>query len=906
MDKDTSFGAAPEQLRRLFALGIQESDEPEPVAPIDSWDLLKEKPGSRIGRYMLLDTLGEGGMGIVYLAQQEQPVKRQVALKIIKPGMDSQRIIGRFGAERQTLALLDHPNIAKVLDAGTTEAGRPYFVMEYVRGLPITEYCDQHRLSIEERLVLFGQMCDALQHTHEKGVIHRDLKPSNILVTIQGVTPVPKIIDFGVARAMSQQMAERTLMTEEGQLVGTPEYMSPEQVRGSSEAIDVRSDVYSLGVLLYVLLTGALPFDSETLRQGGPDTVRRVILEEDPKTPSRHLAAAGEQGDRIAKNRDTDVRALTRRLYRELEWIPLKAMAKDREQRYRSAAALADDIRNYLKGAPLLAGPPRRSYRIRKFVKRNRTLVAATTLATLALAAGAIVSLTMYVRAQVQGERQRAVSDLLNNTVLAALDPTRSQGGEITALSVLDAVSDALEGRFTDAPLLEAEVRHRLGLTYRRNNAQDRWQRHLRRALEIRRRELGDDHPATIASMYELGRSLYMDGYSGEAQPLLLQSVPQMARQLGAETPRVLQAKLVLASNYWFLGRSDIQMQLHQEVLEAARRVGGDEHRQAILAMFHIGVLHGFQGDCDQAAMWLDKALQLSRRVLGEDDAWTGDFMGWLGWAYMLQGRYGEAEAMLLEAIARETKIFGRTHWQTVQDVQVLVQVYAVWGRLEEAAKWRARLVDDRSPDAGSLLGSIGYDEAIGTYTIRGSGMDIWDIFDDFHFAHKTLRGDGSLTARIDSMKNADTLAKVGLMIRQTTEPTSDHASVFITPTGLVAFQYRSTRQGIGGTRCGGAEAVGFPHWVRLTRHGNTFTAQHSSNGADWEEVASGDPNRTGAAEIAMDETVHIGLAVTSRDASRLAEARLSDVTLTGSVSPEGTFTTSEDIGLQMIVLPKK
>ncbi|MBM4026279.1 MAG: tetratricopeptide repeat protein [Planctomycetes bacterium] len=901
MKEDTSFGARPERLRRLFALGIEDADESAPAPAVGSWGLSAEQPGSRIGRYRLLRVLGEGGMGIVYLAEQEHPIQRQVALKVIKPGMDSQRIVARFEAERQTLALLDHPNIAHVLDAGTTEAGRLYFVMEYVQGLPITEHCDRDRVSIEGRLALFGQVCDAIQHAHEKGVIHRDLKPSNILVVVQGGTAVPKIIDFGVARALSRPLAEGALMTEENQLVGTPEYMSPEQVRGGSEAIDVRSDVYSLGVLLYVLLTGALPFDPETLRQGGPDTVRRVLLEEDPKTPSRRLAALGAQGESIAGQRDTEVRTLAKRLHRELEWIPLKAMAKDRERRYRSAAALASDIRSYLNGAPLLAGPPSRSYRIRKFVRRNRTLVAAATVVALALAAGAVVSLTMYVRAQVQAQRQQAVSDLLNNTVLAALDPTRRQGGEITVLSVLDGVSDALEGRFTDAPLMEAEIRHRLGMTYYRQGAHDVGARHLQRALDLRRQYLGEDDLATIDSLFELGNVHRRRGHPHEGQPLLLEAVARRTRLLGEAHDKTLYAKTILATNCVALGRHGEALRLCQEVLETARRAGGEERSAAILAAYRIGTVHALRGNYPEAERWIDGALRSARRVLGEDHSWRGTFTDALGWVYLLQGRFAQSEQLLTEAVSHESRVFGAAHPYTLLSVETLVGLYVAWDRPEEASKWRARLAAAKSADAGSLAGSLHHDAQKNAYAIRGCGMDIYDVFDEFHFAHKTLRGDGSITARVDQIQNTDSWAKTGVMIRRTLDPTSEHASVFITPTGVVTFHYRQVPRGAGFSRHGAVGPVALPHRVRLTRRGATFTAEHSADGVAWQEVRSGDPNQSGPVEIAMDEAVRVGLAVTSHHVGRVAEAHVSGVALTGVVAPEGPFTLSEDIGLQTI-----
>lgn len=287
-----------------------------------------EDLGTQIGPYKLLSVLGEGGFGIVYRAEQKQPVRRQVALKVIKPGMDSKQVIGRFEAERQALALLDHPNIARVFDAGATENGRPYFVMEYVKGTPITEYCDRNKLDIQERLELFIQVCEAIQHAHQKGIIHRDIKPSNILVSQQEEKAVTKVIDFGVAKAIHQPLTERTLFTQQGQLIGTPEYMSPEQAELTKEDIDTRSDIYSLGVLLYELLTGILPFEKDTLYQAAFDEILRVIRVEDPPRPSTRLLSLGEQATQIAASRRTDIRTLAVRLNKELEWIPLMAMRK--------------------------------------------------------------------------------------------------------------------------------------------------------------------------------------------------------------------------------------------------------------------------------------------------------------------------------------------------------------------------------------------------------------------------------------------------------------------------------------------------------------------------------------------------------------------------------------------------
>jgi WD40 repeat protein len=373
-----------------------------PVSPgvtLDSSPRI-DGPGTTIGRYVLVELLGEGGMGLVYLAEQKEPVRRKVALKIIKPGMDSRQVIARFEAERQALAVLDHPNIAHVFDAGCTENGRPYFVMEHVKGLPITRYCDDNKLTIEQRLRLFEQVCEAVHHAHQKGIIHRDIKPSNILVSVHGDQTVPKIIDFGIAKAITAPLTDKTFATLQGQLLGTPEYMSPEQVDLAMQDIDTRSDIYSLGVVLYELLAGILPFESELFERAGLLEIQQTIREREPASPSMRLTCLGEKAKTIAASRGTQVVPLARRLHRELEWIPLKAMRKDRCRRYKSASEMAGDIRNYLNGNPLLAGPETAIYRVHKFVRKHAGSVATVALVAVAIVLGLVVSTAMYFRSE--------------------------------------------------------------------------------------------------------------------------------------------------------------------------------------------------------------------------------------------------------------------------------------------------------------------------------------------------------------------------------------------------------------------------------------------------------------------------------------------------------------------------
>jgi serine/threonine protein kinase/tetratricopeptide (TPR) repeat protein len=463
MKHDSLFGAPPKGLKRLAALGLEGSGHdhpPEATEPLASGPFL-EKTGDWIGSYRLLSVLGEGGMGIVYLAEQRRPIRRQVALKLVKPGMDSQKIIARFEAEQQALAVMDHPHVAHVYDAGLTGAGRPYFVMEYVEGIPITEHSDRHTLTVEQRLELFLLVCAAVQHAHHKGIIHRDLKPSNILVSIRDGHAAPKVIDFGIAKALSQPLTERTLYTEQGQFVGTPEYMSPEQAESTAQGIDTRTDVYSLGVVLYELLAGVLPFDADALREGGPEHIRRMIREQDPKTPSTRLSTvAGEASSKVAALRRTDMRSLGRTLTGDLDWITLKAMEKDPNRRYATPHALAEDIQRHLRHEPTTAGAPSLTYRFGKFARRNRiAIIAAVCIAMLILLG--LLSVILYRRNVADRRRlteERQASALQQaDAALATAEVRYAEGDYDQALAHVEASLAQVPDR-VNANLLKAHI----------------------------------------------------------------------------------------------------------------------------------------------------------------------------------------------------------------------------------------------------------------------------------------------------------------------------------------------------------------------------------------------------------------------------------------------------------------
>lgn len=403
--------------------GLDGTFDPPPVA---------ERPGQMIGRYKLLEELGEGGMGVVYLAEQQQPVRREVALKIIKPGMDTRAVVARFEAERQALALMDHPNIAKVLDAGATDSGRPYFVMELVRGVPLTDYCDQNALTVRERLQLFVQVCQAVQHAHGKGIIHRDLKPSNVTVALYDGVPVPKIIDFGIAKATNRRLTEETPFTGFGQMIGTPLYMSPEQVEMSGLDVDTRTDTYSLGVMLYELLTGSTPLDRQRLREAGHEEIRRMIREEEPPRPSCRITALGQSATTVAAHRRTEPAKLRQLMRRDLDWIVMKALQRDRTRRYQTATDLGREIQRYLAGEPIEARPPTLVDWAVKWSRRRR-LAVGLVVATLILGVAVLLPLVLAisrlrVREQVPPALPERQEEVVGEEERMAAAPWRSVG----------------------------------------------------------------------------------------------------------------------------------------------------------------------------------------------------------------------------------------------------------------------------------------------------------------------------------------------------------------------------------------------------------------------------------------------------------------------------------------------
>jgi serine/threonine protein kinase len=678
---------------------------------------ISERPGTVIGAYKLLEQIGEGGFGVVFMAEQQHPIRRKVALKVLKPGMDTKQVVVRFEAERQALALMDHPNIAHVFDGGTTRepgcvsAGRPYFVMELVRGISLTDYCDQNNLPIHERLELFVNVCQAVQHAHQKGIIHRDIKPSNILVTLHDGVPVPKVIDFGIAKASGMQLTEKTLFTNFAQMIGTPLYMSPEQAEMSGLDIDTRSDIYSLGVLLYELLTGETPFDKERLRHAGFDEIRRIIQEEEPPKPSRRMSTVGEAATTASTRRQSDPRKLSRLFRGELDWIVMKALEKDRNRRYETAGAFIVDVQCYLHDEPVQACPPSTFYRFRKFTWRYRAALATAALLLIMLVAGVVFSAYQAIRAHEAGTKAlqseskalreaakaKAINDFLINDLLHQASPFDNPvGDKITVRVLLDKAAEKIDNNEAIAaePEVEAAIRHVIGDTYGALALFEEAEKHSSRALNIRRKVLGPKHADTLSTMSLLGRVLFLQGKFVEAEEICRQSLADLRDELGGGHADTLHAMFLLASALQLQGKLDEAEPLFREAYETRRRVQGADDFDTLRAGIDLAGLLFERGRLDDAEPLIQQNLNGQRRAGRADD--HPDMLVALEWTPILlqaRGKWDEAEREYRKVDKVCSRVLGAAQNDTISNLQNLAVLLHARGKWFEAESIFRRIV---------------------------------------------------------------------------------------------------------------------------------------------------------------------------------------------------------------------
>ncbi len=680
--------AGDESLRRRLAALLRADESPHPFLEPQVGDSLGqtttpptpdfavEEAGARIGRYKLLEKIGEGGCGVVYRAEQEEPIRRRVAFKVIKLGMDTKQVIARFEAERQALALMDHPNIAKVHDAGATDTGRPYFVMEQVRGIKITDYCDQNNLSTEERLSLFVQVCHAIQHAHQKGIIHRDIKPSNIIVTVQDGVPVPKVIDFGVAKATEQRLTERTIYTALEQMIGTPAYMSPEQAEMTRMDIDTRSDIYSLGVLLYELLTGKTPFDVKELLAKGIEEMRRTIREQEPRRPSTRLTTMG-QGEltTTAKRRQTDAPKLVNLVRGDLDWIVMKCLEKDRTRRYETANGLASDLLRHIGNEPVLARPPSNVYRFQKMVRRNKLVFAATALIAVVLVVATGISVWQATVAKQRLAESEAISKFLTE-VFQSPDPERD-GRTITVAEALGTAAKKLETGLANQPARRAKLQATLGWTYHTLGLYSEAITLEEKVRDYYLAVSGPESLDTLLAMHRLASSYDLAGRHGEALKLEEEVVPLYRKVSGPENPDALWAMMALASYYDEAHRWDEALRLREELLVLCRKVSGAEHPQTLYAMAALADSYLADGRWDEGFKLREELLALSRKVSGAEHPQTLTMMSALANSYDLAGRLDEALKLREQTLALRRKVSGPEHLDTLNALNGLAWTLA-------------------------------------------------------------------------------------------------------------------------------------------------------------------------------------------------------------------------------------
>lgn len=642
------------------------------------------------GPYRLVKKLGEGGMGEVWLAEQTAPVKRQVAIKFVCPGIFSGSLLHRFQWERQSLAMMEHPAIAKVYEAGSNATGEPYLVMEYVPGLPITDYCDAKKLTIPERLQLFIRVCEGVQHAHQKAIVHRDLKPANILVVEVDGQPMPRIIDFGLAKtALPCSDDQTTLQTQAGSILGTPGYMSPEQVDPAVGDVDTRTDVYSLGVVFYVLLTGLLPFDVK----GKPvHEMLQQLREQDAPRPSIRVGTE-EDGTSNAAARGTEPGQLRTALAGDLDWIAMKALEKDPNRRYGTPSDLAADVRRFLANEPILARPASASYKLKKYVRRHRIGAGFAVSMALVLAAFTFMQARQLRRTTRERDRADRVTEYMAG-MFKVSDPSEARGNTITAREILDKASGNIDSGLAQDPELQAQMMVLMSRVYGSLALYPRSETLARQAVAIRSRELGSDHPQTQEAMDRLEWALNREGKVREAEKLELETLDIRRRVLGTDNSSTATSMAYLGWSLEEQRRYAEAEELQRQALAIRRRVLGPEHRDTLTSMNDLADNLARTGRLAEAEELERETLEIRRRVLGNDHADTLQTMNNLAVALIQQGRYPDAEKLERETLEIQSRVLGNDHIETLKSMNNLGVTLVSEGRYTEAEKLMRELIE--------------------------------------------------------------------------------------------------------------------------------------------------------------------------------------------------------------------
>ena len=735
------------------------------AGPDSQTRLAEETPGTVIGRYKLLQPIGEGGFGRVFMAEQTEPVVRRVALKIIKLGMDTRQVIARFEAERQALAMMDHPNIAKVLDAGATPEGRPFFVMELVRGEPITDYCDKNNLDVPQRLELFSQVCNAVQHAHQKGIIHRDIKPTNVLVTIADGKPVPKVIDFGIAKATSARLTEKTLFTEFRHLIGTPAYMSPEQAEASGVDIDTRSDIYSLGVLLYELLTGTTPFDAKRLHSAAYAEIQRIIREEEPPKPSTRLSTL-ETLPAVAAQRQTEPAKLSKTIRGDLDWIVMKCLEKDRTRRYETANALAQEIERHLNDEPVLAGPPSTAYLLRKFIRRNMIPVTAAAAVGLALVLGVIGTSIGFVNASHQREQAK------KNELRALDEAKRAQAAEEAERQRAQELEQVATFHAAQFEGLDAQA---MGLRLREDLIEDAIQ-----ALQ----KLGHSDEELATTRAQLEEALAAGNPTNVALENLYENVLSPALQSVQEqfaAQPLVKARLLmsLANTLRQLGLDKYAMAPTVEALETRRRLLKAGHHDTIDAVWGLAGLLQSEGRLEEAEIHYREALKLSECSFDSQEQHNFQLMMDLAALLVEQNRLAEAESLMKTGLPGLERIHGEADVTTLAALRWYSGLLRMQGRPREAEPYVAKALD-----AAERAGEEGHAERqllLTEYALLLFDLTEYEKAEPYHAAAlnevRRLRGDrhpltlgvsstyGVLLAKLGRFEEAESCLRTALAL---------------------------------------------------------------------------------------------------------------------------------------------